>query len=74
MHIYIYIYTHMFVKDAAKLRGDFNDEELAVTNADYNTPLFKAPVLATLSLSLSFSTESGPTLSGGARRRPPPTH
>jgi|Transcript_46768 hypothetical protein len=30
-------------KDAAKLRGDFNDEELAVTNADYNTPLFKAP-------------------------------
>lgn len=30
-------------KDAAKLRGEFNEDELVASNADYRTPLFKAP-------------------------------
>jgi len=30
-------------KAAAQLRGDFNEEELVETDADYRTPLFKAP-------------------------------
>mmetsp|Transcript_3915 Transcript_3915/g.10537 ORF Transcript_3915/g.10537 Transcript_3915/m.10537 type:complete len:507 (-) Transcript_3915:173-1693(-) len=30
-------------KEAAKLRGEFNEDELVDSNADYRTPLFKAP-------------------------------
>mmetsp|Transcript_60804 Transcript_60804/g.156708 ORF Transcript_60804/g.156708 Transcript_60804/m.156708 type:complete len:498 (+) Transcript_60804:74-1567(+) len=30
-------------KDAAALRGEFNEDELVATDADYRTPLFKAP-------------------------------
>lgn len=30
-------------KDCAKLRGEFNEDELVGSNCDYRTPLFKAP-------------------------------
>jgi len=30
-------------REAAKLRGEFNEEELVATEADYRTPLFKDP-------------------------------